>query len=344
MSWSCTTLSGAELAPFFAQLALHLRAGVAAGEALKCIADEATQPRIRRLATAMHATLASGTPATVAFEQQAGRFGAVIAGRLKQAQSDEDFAAATADIATFLDQRKTLDQRIAYLSAWERLTAIVAVVLLGGILVFVIPSFKEVFSSFGSELPALTQMIVGCSDLVVAYWYLLLLAWAGIHFGRKRVAAFAVAWDGLFLGLPMIGRRQKIVAAAMLADSTLFLERSGIPVAEAMRCALADVDNAALRKGWQAGAAALETGATWESALTASGVAPLSLLAHARRMPDQTPAALAGVVAANREAASAFVSGYSGWISRTFSILLGIFIALLVIGMYLPIFKLGSVV
>jgi type IV pilus assembly protein PilC len=330
-------------ATFFGQLSSHLKAGVPVGEALACIAEDAPRPAVRKLAAIIGGDLAKGTSIDVALKRQDELLGPVIAERLVAINTDS-LEQVSNEIAEFLTKRAGIDQRIAYLNSWQKLTLVVAALMTFIILVFVAPAFKEVFASFGGELPAPTLFIIEVSDFVGEGWWIILLLWGGTLIANRRIPAVARAIGGLSLRLPGIGRKQRMVAAALVMDSAAFLAHRGMGSADAMRCAAGALDNANLRASWEQVAGKLDGGVSLADALQTSGIAPRSLVAHARAVPDASVSSLDEIVAANRDSAAWFVAAYGQRSRQVVTVILGIFVALLVIGLYLPIFKLGSVV
>jgi type IV pilus assembly protein PilC len=334
-------LPNPELAGFFHLLAIHTSAGLPAKTAFACLAQELPTGRSRRLASRIHARLQNGQAldAALALERC---WGPVTKLHL-QGVSDDALAVRARALADFLARRNGLDERIAYLNAWQKATLFIAFMLASTIMIFVIPAFKEVFASFGGELPALTQFIIAISDLFVESWYLVLAAWLLYRLARKFIPRLDRALGLAVLKLPAVGRKQRIVASAGVLDAAAFLESQGHDSANSIRCAATTLRNPSQRHDWLAVAAKVESGESVGRILGSATVVPLSVASHAALSGEGSLTQLRPVVDSCREMAVEFVRLYAEKSRLVSTITLSVLLGLLIIGVYLPIFKLGSV-
>ena len=330
-------LTPSELIPLLEMLAEHLKGGVAPAEALACIAEDSPYRVHRKLVRSLAAAIGGGASLRDAMLKQADAFGPATIKYL-ELHRDGDLAQDCKALADFFAQRRTLDERVFYLNAFQTLTVWVVLLVMAFILVFVIPAFKEVFLSFGADLPSLTLFIITLSDAAIYGGWILIPLWIFRRRIRTALPKLAVALDRIPLLLPAARRKQSLVVASGVLDTLAFLEQQGCAPVEALRVAGASISNAALRQGWQQVIRAVEAGQPWAEAMAGAPVVPRSIRAQCKI------ASLAAVAERNRELANIAVGLYGTRSSAVVSIVLGVFIGLIIIGMYLPIFKLGSVV
>jgi type IV pilus assembly protein PilC len=322
-------------APFFDMLATHLEGGVAPPEALACMAEDAPLRALRKLAARLGVRLEKESLRD-ALANEPVVASPVVARYLKDCPEDR-LPAALREISRFYEQRRALDERYVYLTTIQKTTAWLTVIVFLGVMVLVVPAFKEVFSSFGADLPALTLWIVTVSDVVVGGGWVIFVLFLFRHVIFRRVPPAERWLDRVFMRLPGAQRKQMVVAASTALDGASFLERNGVPRDEALRLGAQSVGNSYLRHGWEKLAATMAAGTPWGECLRSSAVVPRSVKAQGG-LPwgdaaDKT-----------RKLASATVAIYGERSSAAAYIVVGVVVGLLVIGLYLPIFQLGSVV
>jgi len=115
----------------------------------------------------------------------------------------------------------------------------VAVIITAIIMIFVVPQFKEMFASFGAELPAFTQLVVSISEIVAAYWWLIGFALFGAVYlfmrARNTSTEFRYKTDQIFFKIPVIGNVLDKAALARFSRTTAAMFAAGVPLVEALQ-------------------------------------------------------------------------------------------------------------
>ncbi len=240
-------------------------------------------------------------------------------------------------------------QRIRRLLSDETLL-VVAIVVVWVIMVFVVPAFKEVFTSFGADLPAPTLMVMAISDFFVSYWWLMFLILGGVitavTFLFKRSEAFRFGFDRLILRAPVIGEiiRKATIARWTRTLSTMFA--AGVPLVESLDAVAGASGNALYAQGTRKIQTDVATGTSLTNAMTATNLFPTMVL-QMTQIGEESGSldGMLGKIADffEREVDDA-VAALSSLLEPIIIVFLGVVIGGLVIAMYLPIFKLGSVV
>jgi hypothetical protein len=226
----------------------------------------------------------------------------------------------------------------------------VAFIVTSVIMIWVVPSFKSVFESFGAELPLPTLMVIWMSDRFVEYWYLLFgsLTLGGVLFVRtwKHSPALQAATDRLLLRLPVFGEvvRKAVIARWTRTLSTMFA--AGVPLVESLDSVGGASGNAVYLDATQRIGAAVRSGTSLTIAMQQTQVFP-SMVTQMVAIGEESGALdqmLRKVAEFYEDEVDAAVASLASLMEPVIMVFLGGLIGGLVIAMYLPIFKLGSVV
>jgi type IV pilus assembly protein PilC len=253
-------------------------------------------------------------------------------------------------LATYKEKILAIKSKIKTAMFYPIAVMIVAVVVTWVILVFVIPVFKQVFTSFGADLPAPTLIVMALSDFVVAWWWLIflcLLATIAAFFTlRTRSAAFRYALDQISLRIPIIGPilEKATVARWTRTLSTMFA--AGVPLVESLDAVGGAAGNAVYAAATKRIQTDVSTGTSLTNAMANTKLFP-SMVLQMTQIGEES-GSLDGMLSKiadffEREVDDA-VSALSSLLEPLIIVFLGVVIGGLVVAMYLPIFKLGQVI
>jgi len=227
---------------------------------------------------------------------------------------------------------------------------VVAFVITAVIMIFVIPAFKQVFKSFGADLPALTQIVIDLSDLFVAYWWALFggigAAVYGFFYSWKRSERMQHAMDRLLLRVPVFGDliRKSAIARWTRTLSTTFA--AGVPLVEALESVAGAAGNYEYFSATRRIQGEVATGSSLNSAMQGTDVFPnmvIQMVAIGEEA-GSLDTMLGKVADYFEQEVDDSVEALSSLMEPIIMVVLGTLIGGLVIAMYMPIFKLGSVV
>jgi len=214
----------------------------------------------------------------------------------------------------------------------------------------VIPSFKEVFRSFGADLPAPTLFVIALSEFFVAYWWAIFgFLFGGMYFfleSWKRSEKMQMTMDRLLLRMPVFGDliNKSVVARWTRTLSTMFA--AGVPLVEALDSVGGASGNAVYRLATTQIQKDVSTGSALTTAMTTTGVFPTMVLQMAA-IGEESGALdhmLAKCAEFYEDEVDEMVKGLSSLMEPFIIVILGVLIGGIVVSMYLPIFKLGAVV
>jgi len=218
------------------------------------------------------------------------------------------------------------------------------------IMIFVIPAFKEVFRSFGADLPTPTLIVIGLSDFVVEYWWLLFggigLSIYGFFYTWKRSEKMQIAFDRMFLRLPVFGDviRKSVIARWTRTLATMFA--AGVPLVESLESVGGAAGNYVYKAATRQIQNEVSTGTSLTTAMQNTQLFP-NMVNQMVAIGEESGAldSMLGKVADffEQEVDDA-VEALASLMEPMIMVVLGVLIGGMVIAMYLPIFKLGAVV
>jgi type IV pilus assembly protein PilC len=253
-------------------------------------------------------------------------------------------------LAVYQEKTMAIKNKIRSAMIYPIAVMVVAFVVLAIIMIFVIPSFKDVFSSFGADLPAPTLMVIAMSEFFVKYWYLIFgILGGGAYFffeSWKRSEKMQHAMDRLLLRVPVFGDlvRKSAVARWTRTLSTMFA--AGVPLVEALDSVGGASGNAVYADATAQIQKDVSTGAALTTSMQTTGVFPNMVLQMCAigEESGSLDAMLGKAAEFYEDEVDEAVKGLSTLMEPFIIVILGTLIGGIVVSMYLPIFKLGQVV
>ncbi len=227
---------------------------------------------------------------------------------------------------------------------------VVAFVVLSVIMIFVIPAFKEVFTSFGADLPTPTLIVIAISEFFVAYWWAIFgVIGGGVYFflqSWKRSVGMQRAMDRLLLRVPVFGSLVNKSAVARWTRTLSTMFAAGVPLVEALDSVGGASGNAVFADATEKIQRDVSTGAALTTSMQSTGVFPTMVLQMCA-IGEESGALdqmLGKAAEFYEDEVDEAVKGLSSLMEPFIIVILGTLIGGIVVAMYLPIFKLGQVV
>ena len=227
---------------------------------------------------------------------------------------------------------------------------VVAAVITAVIMIFVIPAFKDVFANFGADLPAPTVMVIAMSDFFVKYWYVLLgIIGGGLYFffqSWKRSVKMQHSIDRFLLRAPVFGQIIKKATIARWTRTLATMFTAGVPLVEALDSVGGASGNQVYAEATKKIQNQVATGTSLTAAMTEADVFPMMVtqMVAIGEESGALDAMLSKVAEFYEQEVDDAVASLSSLLEPIIIVVLGTIIGGIVIAMYLPIFKLGSVV
>jgi type IV pilus assembly protein PilC len=335
---------------FTRQLATMLKAGVPLLQSFEIIGRGHSNPRFSRLMMDIKGKIETGSSMSQAFREHPKYFDALYCNLVAAGETSGMLDAILDRIATYKEKILAIKSKIKSALFYPVSVITVAIVVMWIIMVWVIPSFKKVFANFGAALPAPTLIVMAISDFVVTWWWLMAAIIAGTFFGfffmLKRSATFRLGFDRLILKVPIIGPilRKATIARWTRTLQTMFA--AGVPLVESLDAVAGAAGNALYAAGTKRIQTEVSTGTSLTNAMGNSNLFPTMVL-QMTQIGEESGSLdnMLGKIAEyfEREVDDA-VAALSSLLEPIIIVFLGVVIGGLVVAMYLPIFKLGSVI
>ena len=268
-------LSRADLALITKQVAILVRSGVQIDEALSVLAEEASQAHVKTVLQAVVAELRAGLPLSKAIAGQPLSFDPLYQGVVGAAEQSGKMGQVLTQLAEFLEKRQALKNKAMGALAYPAMLTGVAFMIVLFLMTYVVPQIARVFQSTKQALPFSTRFILGLSEFIVNWgWLLVILVAAAIFYGRRALAKedIRLKVDRALLNAPLLGPLLLGFETARFANTMAMLVSANVPILTALHSARSTLGNSVLRVAIDSTEVRLREGTSLSRALGSQGV------------------------------------------------------------------------
>ena len=339
-----------DIAIFTRQLATMMKAGVPLLQAFDIVGRGNPNASVTKLLNDVRTDVETGTSLSAAFRKYPMYFNALYCNLVEAGEAAGILEALLDRLAVYMEKTEAIKSKIKSALMYPISVVIVAFVVVAVIMIFVIPSFKSVFSSFGADLPAPTLIVIAISEFFVSYWWLIFGGvGGGIYFfmqAWKRNEKMQKVMDRLLLKMPVFGPliEKSVIARWTRTLSTMFA--AGVPLVEALDSVGGAAGNSVYADATEKIQQEVSTGTSLTAAMGNANLFP-SMVLQMCAIGEESGSVdhMLGKAADFYEAeVDEIVAGLSSLMEPIIIVFLGTLIGGIVVSMYLPIFKLGQVV
>lgn len=339
-----------DIALFTRQLATMMKSGVPLLQAFDIGIKGSGNPALARLLNEVRTDVETGFNLSQAFAKHPAHFDKLFCNLVAAGEQAGILDSLLDRIATYKEKILAIKGKIKAALFYPAAVMVVAALVISVMMLFVIPEFKSVFTGFGADLPAPTMIVIAMSDFFVDFWYIVLgipiAAIVTIGWLYKRSPAMQIAVDRTVLKLPVIGNiiRKATVARWTRTLSTMFA--AGVPLVEALDSVGGASGNHVYLTATRQIQSDVSTGTSLTVSMQNVGVFPTMVvqMVSIGEESGQLDAMLGKVADFFEQEVDDAVAGLSQLLEPIIMVFLGTVIGGLVVAMYLPIFKLGSIV
>ena len=339
-----------DLAIFTRQLSTMLRAGVPLMQSFDIIGRGHANPSMSRLLMDIRADVETGTSLNQAFRKYPLYFDPLFCNLVAAGEQAGILETLLDRLATYKEKTLALKGKIKKALFYPVMVILVAILITAIIMYFVIPSFKQVFTSFGADLPYPTLVVIAMSDFVVANWYWMLFGSLGAgYFGYqswRRSPSFQRLVDRNMLKIPVIGELLQKASVARWARTLSTTFAAGVPLVDALDSVGPASGNAVYKDATKLVQAEVNVGTSLAQAMQNTGVFP-NMAVQMTGIGEESGALdsmLSKVADYYEREVDETVDALASLIEPVIMVVLGVIIGGIVVAIYLPIFKLGQVV
>ncbi len=347
---SMKSIKPKDIAIFTRQLATMLKAGVPLLQAFDIVGRGNPNPNVTKLLNDIRMDVETGTSLSSAFRKHPLYFNSLYCNLVEAGEQAGILEDLLDRLAVYMEKTEAIKSKVKSALMYPTAVIVVAFVVVAVIMIFVIPAFKEVFSSFGADLPAPTMAVIAMSEFFVAYWWLIFGGLGGgLYFfmqAWKRNAKVQRFMDRVLLKMPVFGTlvEKSVVARWTRTMSTMFA--AGVPLVEALDSVGGASGNSLYADATKKIQEEVSTGTSLTMAMTNTRIFP-SMVLQMCAIGEESGSIdhMLGKAADFYESeVDDMVAGLSSLMEPIIIVILGTVIGGIVVSMYLPIFRLGQVV
>ncbi|MBC7700875.1 type II secretion system F family protein [Aquabacterium sp.] len=339
-----------DIAIFTRQLATMMRAGVPLLQSFDIVGRGSTNPRVTKLLNDIRQDVETGTSLSAAFRKHPLYFDALYCNLVEAGEAAGILEALLERLAIYQEKTIAIKQKIKSALTYPIAVLVVAFVVVAVIMIFVIPAFKEVFTSFGAELPAPTLFVMAMSEIFVKYWWAIFGAIGGsVYFFLqtwRRSEKMQKTMDRLLLKVPVFGDLMFKSAVARWTRTLSTMFAAGVPLVEALDSVGGAAGNAVFAEATEQIQRDVSTGTSLTTSMQSANLFPVMVLQMASigEESGSLDHMLGKAADFYEEEVDEAVKALSSLMEPFIIVILGGIIGGIVVSMYLPIFKLGQVV
>jgi len=343
-------VSAADIAIFSRQLATMLAAGIPLVQAFEIVGSGHENQAMQKLILAIKSDVEGGSALAEALAKHPIHFDDLFVNLVEAGEQAGALETLLDKVATYKEKTEAIKKKIKKALTYPAAVLVVAFVVTIILLIFVIPAFEDLFQGFGADLPAFTRMVINISQFVRDQgWYLALLAGAGVYtffYFKKRSRAMRHFLDRTALRTPVIGPILQKAAIARYARTLSTMFSAGVPLVEALESVAGATGNIVYEQGVLQMKDEVSTGQRLQQAMENTDLFPnmvIQMIAVGEESGslDEMSAKVADFYEEDVDNA---VDNLSSLLEPMIMAILGILVGGLVVAMYLPIFKMGSVI
>ena len=337
-----------DIAIFARQLTTMMQSGIPMVQALEIVGQGLEKKSMREMVFSIKAEVESGSSFAASLKRFPDQFDDLFCSLVEAGEQSGTLDTLLNEIATYKEKSEALRKKIKKAMTYPISVLVIAGIVTGILLVFVVPQFETLFQSVGSDLPAFTKMVVNLSEIMQAWWYIVIAAIGALVFTFKKMRKisppFNRAVDKYSLRLPIFGSIIKKAAIARFSRTLSTMSRAGVPIVEAMENVAGTAGNEIFKEAILKMRDDASTGQRLQVSIAQSGlfsnmVVQMVAIGEEAGSIDE----MLGKVAEFYEAeVDGDVDALTSLMEPMIMAFLGIVIGGLVLAMYLPIFKMGD--
>jgi type IV pilus assembly protein PilC len=335
---------------FTRQLATMMKAGVPLLQAFDIVGKGASNQAVAKLLMDVKSDVETGSSLNQAFRKFPLYFDALFCNLVAAGEAAGILDSLLDRLATYKEKILAIKSKIKSALFYPVAVIVVAIIITTVIMIYVIPAFKSVFSSFGADLPGPTLVVIAISDFMVANWYIVFGILGGILYGFffmwKRSEKVQIIMDRLLLRLPIFGEIIRKATMARWARTLSTMFAAGVPLVEALESVGGASGNYVYKMATKQIQSEVSTGTSLTVSMQNTNIFPnmvvqMVSIGEESGQLDQMLSKVADFFEAEVDDA---VEAMSSLMEPIIMVVLGTLIGGMVVAMYLPIFKLGAVV
>ncbi|WP_448144174.1 type II secretion system F family protein [Pseudomonas silesiensis] len=339
-----------DIALFTRQMATMMKAGVPLLQSFDIIGEGFDNPAMRKLVDEVKQEVAAGNSFAAALRKKPQYFDELYCNLVDAGEQAGALDTLLERVATYKEKSESLKAKIKKAMTYPIAVVFVAIIVTGILLVKVVPQFESVFKGFGAELPAFTVMVIGLSEFMQEWWWVMLgvliAAFFGLRHAFKTSQGFRDRTDTWLLKLPLVGTLMYKSAVARYARTLSTTFAAGVPLVEALESVAGATGNIVFKRAVLRIRQDVATGMQLNFSMRSSGIFP-NMAIQMTAIGEESGALddmLDKVASFYEDEVDNMVDNLTSLMEPFIMVVLGVVVGGLVVAMYLPIFQLGAAI
>ena len=342
-------LSTVELALFTRQLASLLEASLPLEQAFSALQEQAERDYVRDLIASIRSEVMGGASLSDALAKHPRDFADIYCALVASGEQIGQLARVLSRLADYIERRNALVQKVKLAFTYPAIVTVVAFLIVIFLLTYVVPQIVSVFANTKQKLPFLTVVMLGISDFVRNYGWIVLLAAIGSGFAWHRALknpAIKLRWHTWLLTAPLYGKFERSLNTARFASTLAITTGSGVPILRALQTSRDTLTNVAMRAQVDTATASVREGVSLARALAVNKHFP-AMLIHMIRAGEATgelPPMLERAANAQEQDLERRAMTIAGLLEPALILAMGVVVLLIVLAVLMPIIEINQLV
>lgn len=339
-----------DITAFSRQLATMLQSGIPLIQSFDIVSKGQKSSAVRALIEAIKKDVETGLTLGESFGKHPAYFNELFCNLVEAGEKSGSLDIMLDKVATYKEKMESIKKKIKKALTYPAAVMVIAFLVTAALLIFVVPQFESLFKGFGADLPAMTRMVVNMSKVFQTYWYLIFGVLGGLIYAfvyaKTHSKNFARNIDRYMLRFPVLGAILDKAAIARFARTLSITFAAGLPLVEALKTVSGATGNIVYGEATEKIRAEVSNGLQMQQAMEHTRLFP-NMVIQMVAIGEESGALekmLSKVADYYEEEVDNAVDALSSLLEPIIMSILGVLVGGLVVAMYLPIFKLGSVV
>ncbi len=339
-----------DIVVFSRQFSVMVNAGLPILQGLTIVAEQAENPDFRVVMTKVRDDISNGVPLSEAMAKHPKAFNTLYVNMIKAGEQGGILDVILERLSEYMEKAEGVARKVKSAMMYPIVVMSVAVLVVIFLMVKVVPTFRDVFTSFGAKLPWPTQLIIDTSAFLSSYKAFILLATlVGLGFGislYRKTKTGAYNWDKMILMIPVFGVLARKASVAKFARTLGTLIKSGVPIMDALETVGKTSGNLVVERAVMNARDSVREGKTLTQPLKDSKVFP-PMVTQMINVGEETGALdqmLSKIADFYESEVDVAVDGLTSIIEPILIVFLGVTIGFIVVAMFMPMFELGNIV
>lgn len=342
-------VKSADIAVFARQMATMMRSGVPMTQALTILVSGSEHSGVKVMVETIRNDVESGSSFSEALRKHPKQFDDLFVNLVDAGEQSGSLEIMLHRIATYKEKIESIKKKIKKALTYPAAVMITAIAVTCILLIFVVPTFKELFEGFDAELPAFTQLVIDLSNFMQAYWWAILISLIIVVIAfvqsRKRSLKFREFVDKAMLKLPIIGKILEKSSMARFARTLATTFAAGMPLVEALQAVSGATGNLVYEYATLNIKDNISSGISVNEAMSMTGKFP-NIVVQMIGIGEESgnlDEMLTKIADSYDEEVDIAVDTLSSLLEPLIMVTLGVLVGGLIVAMYLPIFQMGSI-